>query len=327
MMRLLFLSLVFALGYFLLPPSLTQQESSRMKPEPAAPRQQQAPSVSTPRLQQTPEAVPSAEPVVVDAAKVPPVARESEVSVVEELAVETSEQEAARTSASSATISALTDHLIRSIQAMEKIPAYSATLEQQVQKRGRVLDADWIDIKIRRSPFSVYLKWHGDNQEVIYVEGLNDGRLLAHPTRGLASLRPVWKIRPDSQQAMKSSRYPLTEIGIEKLSKIALDFYQQNKNVQKEIVCISIPVLADGRPATAFEVRFANDSISPQYATSRLTFDHETEFLVSLESHSWGADGKPGELLEMYRYHRITPNSELNDVDFSELNPEYNFRR
>jgi len=225
-----------------------------------------------------------------------------------------------------ASVSKLMVHLTRSLEAIEKIPAYTAILEQRVQKRGRVLDTDFIDLKLRRSPFSVYLKWHDDAQEVVYVEGLNDGRLLAHPTKGFASLRPIWRLRPNSSQAMKESRYPLTEVGIEKLTRMALEFYRTETTTQTDIVCVETPVLAEGRPAIAFQVFFSNEQISPQYATSCLTFDNESGLLVSLETHGWDVDGKPGLLLELYRYHRITPNPELADEDFSEMNPAYGFR-
>jgi len=224
-------------------------------------------------------------------------------------------------------VESLKEYLVRSLHEMEKIPAYTAVLEQQVQKRGRLLDPDWIDLKLRRSPFSVYLKWQDDGQEVVYVEGLNDGRLLAHPTKGLASLRSVWKLRPESQQAMRDFRYPLTEIGIENLSRMALRFYQQEKSVQAGVVCVSSQVLAEGRPATQFDVSFANENVSPVYATSRLIFSQETGFLISVESHGWNADGKPGMLLELYRYHKITPNADLGDLDFSEDNPAYGFHK
>jgi len=225
-----------------------------------------------------------------------------------------------------ASVAKLMESLTRSLEVIEKIPAYTAILEQQVQKRGRVLDTDFIDLKLRRSPFSVYLKWHDDAQEVIYVEGLNDGRLLAHPTKGFASLRPVWRLRPNSSQAMKESRYPLTEVGIEKLTQMALEFYRTETRMQADIVCVEKPVLAEGRPAIAFEVFFSGEKVSPQYATSCLTFDNESGLLVSLETHGWDVDGKPGLLLELYRYHRITPNPELDDEDFSEMNPAYGFR-
>lgn len=223
-------------------------------------------------------------------------------------------------------IDRLIQSLKRSLAEIEKHSGYTAVLEQQVQKNGRVLDPETIELKLRRSPFSVYLRWQSDGQEVLFVEGMHDGKLLARPTRGIAALRGIWRLNPTSQHAMKGTRYPLTEVGIEKLNLMALDFYLTNNSVHEGAVCTEVPVIAEGRSAVCYQVSFANEEVSPLYATSHLTFDLETGLLKSVESHSWGPDSRPGMLLERYRYHRIVPHGGLRDHDFSVTNSEYKFQ-
>jgi len=237
-----------------------------------------------------------------------------------------SEQET-RSATDPDSMSSLIQALERSLKAIRSIPSYTATLEQQVQKGGRTLDPDFIDLKLRHEPFSVYLKWQDDHQEVLYVHGENDGRLLARPTRGLASLRRIWRLNPVSSQAMKDSRYPLTEIGIEKLNTMALQFYLKQKSVQEGCTCVTSKTMAEGRPAATYEVSFADPARSPEYARSRLTFDMESHLLVSVESHTWSENGQVGPLLELYRYHGFQPDRSLADEDFSEHHPDYDFHR
>jgi hypothetical protein len=217
--------------------------------------------------------------------------------------------------------------LRETVRRMEQIPAYTAVLDQQVEVRGTLRDPETISLKLRRTPFSVYLKWDHDGQEVLYSEGKNDGKLLARPTRGLGALRGVWRLPPTSTQAMRHSRYPVTELGIEKLARIALDFHRARNDSAEGLTCTVKQTLADGKPATVYTVVFASDEVSPEYARSILTFDLESRLLVALENRGWGPDGREGGLLEKYVYHEFRPAPELDDEDFSPANPEYGFKR
>jgi hypothetical protein len=123
------------------------------------------------------------------------------------------------------------EELIKALQgslaAIREIPAYTATFEQQVCLGDEVRDTEWMDLKLRREPFGVYMKWQRDGQELLYCDGHYDGDLLVRPTRGLIALRGTWKLRPDSSQAMRGSRYPVTAIGIERLCERILKFHEE----------------------------------------------------------------------------------------------------
>jgi hypothetical protein len=219
------------------------------------------------------------------------------------------------------------DDLHECVRRLEAIPGYTCVLEQQVLVHGALREPETIHLKLRRSPFSVYMKWDGDGQEVLYAEGQNSGKLLARPTRGLVALRGVWRLPPTSAQAMKQSRYPVTELGIEKLAVMALDFHQARNNSTEGLTCTATHGLADGRPATIYTVVFASDEAAPEYARSILTFDRESGLLVALENRHWGPDGREGGLLEKYVYHEFHPAPDLTDEDFSPANPAYGFKK
>ncbi len=215
-----------------------------------------------------------------------------------------------------------------SLLAVQQISSYSATLEQQVEVGGTLHEPEFIDLKLRREPFSVYLIWQHDQQEVLYVAGQNDGKLLARPKRGIAAIRGVWRLRPDSSAAMKGARYPVTELGIEKLCEQALRFHQGRNFSPAGIDCTQAACVIDGRPATKFTLVFDAPGNAPEYSRSVLMFDDQSQLLVSLENDRWGEHSEhPHPLLERYVYHAVVPANDMSDDDFSPANPVYGFAR
>lgn len=216
--------------------------------------------------------------------------------------------------------------LRESLRVIQSLPAYTATLEQQVETDGVLHPPERIDLKLRRYPFSVYLCWERDHQEVLYVEGEHQGRLLVRPTRGLVALRGVWKLRPESSQAMRNNRYPLTQIGIEKLCDLTMRFHQDRHFSRAGMTCTRDHCLADGLPATRYTLEFESAGVCPQYARSILAFDDQTGLLIAMENHRWGENGAPAGLLEKYLYHSFRPVPDLSNDDFSDKNPAYHFQ-
>ena len=101
-------------------------------------------------------------------------------------------------------------------------------------KRERIDDTlgahEFIFAKIRNrkvvngqvvQPLSVYLNFLKPStikgREVIYVEGQNDGNIIAHEGGFKGKFLPTVTIPPNGMLAMRGQRYPLTEIGIENL--------------------------------------------------------------------------------------------------------------
>ncbi|SFJ20288.1 DUF1571 domain-containing protein [Planctomicrobium piriforme] len=222
--------------------------------------------------------------------------------------------------------SQLVAQLKQAEQSIQELDCYQGTIEQQVRIDGDLRPPEVIDFKLRHAPFSVYLKWKCDGQEVLYVEGENDGKLLARPTRGLAALRGVWKLKPDSQQAMKCALHPITEMGIQSLCQLSLRFHDARDFSPEGMTVSAKEVSANGRPASQYTVVFADRETCPDYARSLLTFDRETGWLVALENHEWTEDGRIGGLLEKYVYHNIAPMPQAEPETFASTNPAYGFR-
>lgn len=204
------------------------------------------------------------------------------------------------------------------------LTSYTAIMEMQEEVDGRLRPLDLIQIKIRRQPFSVYMRWNESEQEALFVDGQNDNRLLVKPTKGLAALKRLWRLDPNSRMAKQSCRYPITDSGIEKLVSRIQDFYSAREDWASVVTCSVSDAIVAKNPVTAYEIRYRNVDVSPDYEGSRFCFDKSTELLIAVENYGW-SDAQEPRLIERYVYHTIKQDTQLQDYDFSEKNPDYQF--
>ncbi len=210
------------------------------------------------------------------------------------------------------------------IQQLSKVNSYTARWVRQIRLYGSLRDEEHVDLKIRHQPFSVHMNWRDGSQQALFCEGKYDGKLLAHKSRGFASLRPIWRLQPESRLALKNSRYPITQLGMlrlaERLKKIVCEVPRDAK-VDVEIT----PSEYQGRPSIRQYVRFGSPAAQPVYSESELYIDEQTMALVSITNHGWINDGTDSELIEHYRFEQIDWDAQLTDNDFDEKNEAYPF--
>ena len=207
---------------------------------------------------------------------------------------------------------------------IQEKPHHKAFLEKHVSVDGKLQDKEKIDVKIRHTPFSAYMKWRGDGQEVLYVSGENENRLIARPTNGLALLRRIWRLEPDSKQAMMGCRYPITELGLANLSERLHKFYS-SRDSREGLTCSMRETELNGRPTVIFDVTFHSPEECSEYSHSTIYFDALGKWIIGVENKGWTADGREGDLVEKYVYHDIDFDARLKDDDFSTDNPKYDF--
>jgi hypothetical protein len=205
-----------------------------------------------------------------------------------------------------------------------ELKSYTAILEMQEEVNGNLREMDSIQIKLRQEPFSVYMRWHDNGQEALFVRGQNGDRLLAKPTNGLAALKRLWRLDPDSRMAKQSCRYPITESGIENLVNRVHAFYAARDDWSSAVNCsVSRSSEAD-RIVTKYCLQFRDKSVSPEYLESRLSFDHATGLLIDVQNLGWTDDESP-RIVEHYAYRAIDQSATLTDSDFDVKNSEYEF--
>lgn len=212
--------------------------------------------------------------------------------------------------------------LNQSEEFLRSIEGYSGTFIQQIRKDDHLREREEISIKLRHQPFSVYMNWDSGAQQVLYVEGENDGRILARRNRGF--FRRTVKMAPTSRLAMLSTRYPVYDLGMLKLvekAQAALAACTSYTGIHCSVETTDL----EGQPVRQFTITVDSPDVLQTYARCVLCFDEKSPMLVCIRNYGWTADGKPGELLEHYQYRDLKIDPGLTDFDFDPDNEQYGF--
>ncbi len=213
--------------------------------------------------------------------------------------------------------------------AIAAISDYTAILVKQERVDGELLEQQYIYCKIRHKPFSVYLGFlapeDDKGQEVIYIEGRNNGEMFAHGT-GMKKTLGTLSLTPTGMLAMRGQRYPITEIGllnlVTRLGQVAendtqygecnVQFYKNATLGNRPCVCMQVV-----HPVPRREFRFH---------LARIYVDRQLNLPIRYESYGWPEKpNEPPPLLEQYTYTNLKLNAGLTDADFDTRNPNYQF--
>jgi hypothetical protein len=217
---------------------------------------------------------------------------------------------------------------------IEKLHDYSATLAKRERIGGKLLDYQFMYLKLRQKPFSVYMCFLGPadmkGQEVIYVEGLNNGNMWAHGV-GLQAAIGTVSLKPDGFVAMKNQRYPLTELGILNMTRRLVEVGEDNKRFGECEVKFyegtKIKQQNGSRVCTMIEVIHPVPRRNFVFHLARIFVDKELNLPIRYESYDWPTEpGGAPELMEEYTYLNLKLNNGFTDADFNTKNPSYKFR-
>jgi hypothetical protein len=214
------------------------------------------------------------------------------------------------------------------LPAIESLKDYSATLVRRERIRSKLSGYEYMSIKIRHEPFSVYACFQAPaavkGQEVIYVAGQNQGDLLAHTARNSVTV----SLHPDGLIAMSDRHYPLTEIGLVNLVRRLVEVGQQDLKYGECEVTYFTGAKVDKQSCTVIQVVHPLPRDMFRYHLARVFVDDERMMPIRYESYDWPreAGGQP-ELIEEYTYLDLKLNNGFTDEDFSTRNPEYHFRQ
>ena len=213
------------------------------------------------------------------------------------------------------------------LPAIESLKDYSAVLARRERVRGALCGYEYMFVKIRHTPFSVYARFQAPagvkGQEVIYVAGQHQGNLLAHAARMSATL----SLHPDGLIAMNNRHYPLTEIGLVNLVRRLVEVGRQDLNYGECEVQYFNRAKVDKRPCTVIQVVHPVQRDAFRFHLARIFVDDELKMPIRYESYDWPREpgGQP-RLIEEYTYLDLKLNNGFTDEDFSTGNPEYHFR-
>jgi hypothetical protein len=209
--------------------------------------------------------------------------------------------------------------------AIEALNDYSATLVKRERVDGKLGGYESMELKIRNKPFSVYLHFLSPavlrEQEVIYIEGQNEGKMWVH--RGVLS---TLRLTPDGEMAMRGHRYPLTEIGLVNLVHRLVEVAEHDAKFGECEVKYFPGTKLNNRVCTMIQVVHPVSRQTFTYHRARVFVDDQLNLPVRFESYDWPQEpGAQPELLEEYTYIDLKLNNGFADADFSIANPQYRF--
>ena len=211
---------------------------------------------------------------------------------------------------------------------------------------GRLRSTEQIKLKVRNgrpatanckcSHFSVYMKFLGPrdckNREVLFADGQNNGKMLVREggTRG-RFMPSVW-LSPEGTFATSSSRYPITQVGLQRLTERLIESAEANPCINNECKVKYINgAKVDGRVCSYLEVirptKKVNEPLGPNNIyLAQVFLDQELKLPIRYAAYDWpSAPGGKPRLVEEYTYRNIELNVGLCDKDFSSKNPKYKF--
>ena len=218
----------------------------------------------------------------------------------------------------------------RAQQQARRLRDYSCVFAKRERVDGVLSEYDYLFLKIRHQPFSVYLYCLGPvkpkGQEAIYVEGRNDGMVLAHTTGLRDKIAGTLSLHPTSARMMEGNLYPITNIGMENLTTKLINMYRYEMNYGECDVKLFPGARVDQRECTCVQVVHPVPRRNFKFHLSRIYYEEATGLPIRFEAYGWPSrQGEAPPLIEEYTYQNIKPDQGFSDADFDPQNPAYGF--
>lgn len=218
----------------------------------------------------------------------------------------------------------------------QNVRDYQAVFIKQERVGGRLDREERALVKFRQGrvedgkniPQAIYMRFVEPKsiagREVIYVEGRNDGKLVAHEGGLLNVVRA--NLLPTSRLAMRGNRYPITEFGIEKLIVRMIEKGTRDLQFGECQVEIKRNIEINGHSGTEIRIIHPQPAEHFDFHIARILIDDELNLPVGYEGYTWPEPGSDAPVLnERYFYTEVKLNVGLKDSDFDPDNPEYDF--
>jgi len=214
---------------------------------------------------------------------------------------------------------------------INKVQDYSCTLVKRERIDGTLGEHEYIFVKVRHQPFSVYTYFLGPprvkGQEAIYVDGMNSGNLLAHGNGIKHRLIGTVSLKPTSPLAMSGNRYPITEMGMRRLLERLLEIGTNDVKYGECTVKWIQNAKINQRSCTCIEVQHPVPRRNFLFHLARIYVDDEMQLPIRYEAYDWPArQGEQPQLTEEYTFLNVKVNNGFTDADFGPDNTTYGFK-
>ena len=217
------------------------------------------------------------------------------------------------------------------MDSLNKIEDYQCTMVKRERINGELGEHEYMFVKVRHKPFSVYTYFLAPTrvkgQEAVYIEGQNGGNMLAHGNGVKHRLFGTVSLKPDSLVAMSGNRYPITEMGMRRLTERLIDIGSNDMQYGECNVNWIQGAKIDKRSCTCIEVTHPIPRKNFLFHMARIYVDDEMQLPIRYEAYDWPreAGGQP-QLTEEYTFRNVKINNNFTDADFDTNNPSYAFK-
>ena len=159
------------------------------------------------------------------------------------------------------------------------------------------------------------------DRKVLYIAGQNDGKMLVRNGGKRFSYVTV-KIAPDSDAALRESRYPITEMSLgtvaRRMIEKAEDDLRYDPQARNTEVSFFLGTKVEGRSCTRIHVKHPVRDADFSFHIAEVYVDDTLNVPIRVEGYDWPAsDAAEPLLLEEYTFTRLRLNVGLKDSDFS----------
>lgn len=191
-----------------------------------------------------------------------------------------------------------------------EIKGYHCTMQKQERIDGRLQSREIVDVLYRNQPHSALLHWKEGARKAeaaLFVEGENNGKMLARPTGVLARTVAGNVVERDVEgsDARASGRYPLTQFGIRKGTERTLKAWKAAQDRgQLDVKYLGVQKIKEAGDRPCYKLRRA-------YAAPET--DGVTELTIYVDTDTWlqvGSvlKGEGGKLIGEYFFRDIELN-------------------
>ena len=213
------------------------------------------------------------------------------------------------------------------LEKVNAIPGYEASFFKQ-EVVGNSTVKQKARIKVRHKPFSVYMYFENphEGREVLYVEGMNNGKLLAHEG-GLLSVVGTMELSPTDPTAMSENRHPITKIGIANLVRIIIEQWEEESKYAESDVKYYKDAKLGSLNCRVIECTHPVPRKQFAFHRTRLWIDDASGLPVRVQQFGFPpARGGNPPIIEDYMFTDVKTDVRLTDADFDKSNSRYSFR-
>jgi hypothetical protein len=215
----------------------------------------------------------------------------------------------------------------------KNIRDFTCILVKRERIAGRLRGYEYIETRVRLEqkrddrivvPFSVYMRFLAPaayrGRKVLYVRGQNEGKMLVRNGGKRFSYITV-RLEPDSEAAMKESRYPVTETGLKNVTRRLLEKAEEDMRHDptgaNTRVTFFRDAKVDGRSCTRIRVMHPEPDEKLSFHIANVFVDDELGVPIRVEGYGWpDVEDDAPPLLEEYTFTRLRLNVGLADAHF-----------